>query len=144
MSYSLDANVLLHAANADSPSHKKALAFLEGCAESDEPLCLTWGVVSSFLRISTHAAIFANPLSPARAMEAVDELLDLPQTRVLVEEPGFWTVYRKVAAPVAPRAKAVPDTHLAALLRHHGVRRLFTSDRDFRRYDFLEVIDPLA
>jgi predicted nucleic acid-binding protein len=37
----------------------------------------------------------------------------------------------------------VPDAHLAALLRQHGVRRLATHDRDFRRFDFLEVFDPL-
>lgn len=144
MSYSLDANVLLHAANTSSVGHRKARAFLDACAGSDEPLCLTWGVAMAFLRISTHSAIFSNPLTPAQATEALEELMDLPQTRLLVEEPGFWAVFRKVAAPVAPRAKAVPDTHLAALLRFHGVRRLFTSDRDFRRFDFLEVIDPLA
>ena len=144
MSYALDTNVLLHAANADSPSHRVVRKLLERCARSDEPLCLTWGVISGFLRISTHAALFQRPLSPEVAMNAVDELLDLPQTRVLVEEPGFWSAYRKVAKSVAPRAKAVPDTHLAALLHLHGVRRLYTSDRDFRRFDFLEVVDPRA
>lgn len=143
MSYSLDTNVLVHAANADSPGHRKARAFLEACALNAEPLCLTWGVVMGFLRLSTHVAIFKQPLSPALAMESVDELLDLSQVRLLVEEPGFWKVYREVAAPGSPRGKAVPDAHLAALLRFHGVRRLYSSDRDFRRFDFLEVVDPL-
>jgi len=37
----------------------------------------------------------------------------------------------------------VPDAHLAAVLRQHGVAKIFTHDRDFRRFDFLQVIDPL-
>jgi len=38
----------------------------------------------------------------------------------------------------------VPDAHLAALLRHHGVKRLYTHDRDFLKFPFLDVRDPLA
>jgi predicted nucleic acid-binding protein len=38
----------------------------------------------------------------------------------------------------------VPDAHLAALLRQHGVGTLYTNDRDFRRFDFLRVINPFA
>lgn len=142
MSYSLDANVLLHAANADSVVHQQARAFLDRCVPSDEPLCLTWGVATAFLRISTHPGIFREPLTPIQAMDALDQLFDLPQTRLLVEDLGFWKTYRAVATAVSARAKAVPDAHLAALLRFHGVRRLYTSDRDFRKFEFLEVIDP--
>lgn len=40
------------------------------------------------------------------------------------------------------RGNLVPDAHLAALLRQRGVPRLYTIDRDFRKFDFLEVIDP--
>ena len=47
------------------------------------------------------------------------------------------------SSPVHTRGNLVPDTHLAALLRQHGVATLYTRDRDFRRFDFLSVIDPL-
>ena len=30
------------------------------------------------------------------------------------------------------------------ILRQHGVRRLYTADADFRKFDFLEVVNPLA
>jgi hypothetical protein len=33
---------------------------------------------------------------------------------------------------------------LTLQLRQHGIRILYSSDRDFRRFDFLEVRDPLA
>ncbi|MGB0679364.1 MAG: PIN domain-containing protein [Polyangiales bacterium] len=38
----------------------------------------------------------------------------------------------------------MPDAYIAALLRSHGIRRIYTHDRDFRRFDFLETIDPFV
>jgi len=38
----------------------------------------------------------------------------------------------------------VPDAHLAALLKQHGVRVLYTRDADFRKFPFLDVRDPFA
>jgi uncharacterized protein len=143
VSYSLDVNVLLHAANSSSPSHEAAAAFLQRCALDPEPLCLTWGTLSGFLRLATSAAVFSSPRSPREAEELVDELLSLPQTRVITEDLDFWRVYGKVARDVNPRGKLVPDTHLAALMLQHGVRTLYTSDTDFRRFKFLRVVDPL-
>ena len=42
------------------------------------------------------------------------------------------------------RGRLVADAHLAALLRHRGVRQLFTRDRDFRKLSFLDVRDRLS
>jgi predicted nucleic acid-binding protein len=38
----------------------------------------------------------------------------------------------------------VPDAHLVALMRENGVRRIWTSDRDFRRFDGIEARDPFV
>jgi hypothetical protein len=38
----------------------------------------------------------------------------------------------------------VPDAHLAAILFQHGVRVLYSNDRDFRKFGSLEVRDPFA
>ncbi len=40
------------------------------------------------------------------------------------------------------RGNQVPDAHLAALSRQHGVATLYTSDSDFRRFAFLKVVNP--
>ena len=77
-------------------------------------------------------------------MANVEELLALPHSRCLAEEEGFWETWRATTDDVSVRGNLVPDAHLATLLRSHGVRRLYTHDRDFRRFDFLDVRDPLA
>lgn len=74
----------------------------------------------------------------------IDSLLGLRRVRVLSEGEGFLEIYREVTAHFPVRGNLVPDAHLAALLRQHGVRRLYTVDRDFRKFDFLEVADPFA
>lgn len=142
MSYSLDVNILVHAANTDSPVNADAVAFLQRCATDPEPLCLTWPTIFGFLRLVTSASVFAHPRSIKEANELIEELLNLPQTRVLTEDLDFWRVWSTVVGDTTPRGKGVPDAHLAALLKQHGVSTLYTNDVDFRRFKFLKVVDP--
>jgi predicted nucleic acid-binding protein len=97
----------------------------------------------AYLRMVTHASIISPPLTPAQATRNVQSLLDLPQVRVLSESGGFWRTYLEVTGGMVVRGKAVPDAHLAALLKQHGVGTLYTNDRDFLRYPFLNVRNPL-
>ena len=144
MSFALDVNILLYASDAGSDLQSRAIRFLEECAARREVFCLGWPTLMSYLRVATHPAIFTRPLSHADAMRNVEALLDLPHVRVLSEEDGFWAIYREVADEVPTRGNLVPDAHLAALLRQHGVSTLYTRDRDFLKFEFLRVIDPLT
>ena len=143
MSFAIDANILLYASDRSSPLGDRAAAFLSECAAGTEVVYLPWPTISSYLRIATHPRIFANPLTPDEAMANVGALLDLPHVRPLSEEEGFWRIYRDVARLLPVRGNLVPDAHLAALLRQHGVRTLYTNDSDFRRFTFLTVVNPL-
>ncbi len=55
-----------------------AREFLAQCAEGREVCCLAWSTVMSYLRIATHPAIFATPLTPDEAMQNIEALLRLP------------------------------------------------------------------
>lgn len=144
MSAAIDVNVLLFASDTASPLHRRAAEFLQECATGPDILYLAWSTVISYLRISTHPAIFANPLQPEEAAQNAETLLRLPHVRMLAEEDGFWDLYREVTIKVPTRGNGVPDAHLATLLRQHGVATLYTNDRDFRKFDFLNVRDPFA
>src|SRR5262245_822405 len=144
LSYSVDVNVLRYASDESSHRHVAARRFVEGRAADSELFCLAWPTLMAYLRIATHPRIFSRPLSPEQALGNVTALLGLPRVRPLAEADGFLDVYREVAGRLPVRGSLVPDAHLAALLRQHGVRRLYTSDVDFRRFDFLDVRDPFA
>ncbi|MFM7625687.1 MAG: hypothetical protein ACKO7G_04320, partial [Gammaproteobacteria bacterium] len=68
----------------------------------------------------------------------------MPHCRTLTEQEGYWSVYLECTKGHPVRGNAVPDTHLAAILKQNGVTRLYTAHRDFRRFDFLKVIDPIG
>jgi hypothetical protein len=144
VSYSLDVHVLLYASNEGSPRHAPAQRFLEGCSKRDEVLYLGWPTIMAYLRIATHPGVFDRPLLPAHAMENVSKLLRLPHVRMLSEGDGFWEKYTAVCSSLPVRGNLVPDAHLAALLLHNGVVRFYTRDRDFLKFDFLDVRDPFA
>jgi len=143
VSFALDVNILLYASDSGSPYHRKARSFLEECMQGRELFCLAWPTVMGYLRIATHPSIFAEPLSPAEAMANIGSLMSLPHTRFLSEEDGFWDVYRELTEELPIRGNLVPDAHLAALLSRHGIKRLYSHDRDFLKFAFLDVRDPL-
>jgi toxin-antitoxin system PIN domain toxin len=142
VSFAIDVNVLLYASDRSSPYSDKAVEFLAECAAGPEVVCLAWPTVMSYLRLATHPSIFARPLSPEEAMGNIETFLRLPHVRALGEEEDFWSVYRLVSGSTPTRGNLVPDAHLAAVLRQHGVTTLYTNDRDFRKFDFLRVRNP--
>ena len=144
MSVSCDVNVLLYASDSSSPVHEPARRFLKQAAAGGDLFCLGWPTVMSYLRIATHPGIFSAPLTPAEALRNVEALVALPHVRLLAEESGFLDVYRGVTGSFPVRGNLVPDAHLAALLRQHGVRTLYTRDGDFRKFPFLDVRDPFV
>lgn len=144
MSYSVDVNVLLYASDRTSPRHVAAIRFLEGRASDSELFCVAWAILMSYLRMATHPRMFAHPLSPSEALGNVEALIGMPHVRVLSEGEEFLDVYRAVTGGFPVRGNLVPDAHLAALLRQHQVRTLYTTDADFRKFDFLDIRDPFT
>jgi len=124
--------------------HERASAFLRQCVGGREVFCLAWMSLMSYVRMATHPAIFDRPLAHENAARNVEALLAVPHCSVLGEEEGFWERYREVTQSVPTRGNLVPDAHLAALLSQHGVVTLYTHDRDFRKFEFLDVRDPLV
>jgi uncharacterized protein len=144
VSFGIDVNILLYASDESSPLHDKASAFLQQCVSGREVFCLAWITVMSYLRMATHPSIFDRPLSHEDAARNVEALLATPSCRTIAEEDGFWDVYREVTKDVPTKGNLVPDAHLAATLSQHGVVTLYTHDRDFKKFSFLDVRDPLV
>lgn len=144
MSYTIDANILLYASDRSSPFHEAADAFVRDRPRDPDVLCLTWPVIMAYLRLATHPRMFTKPLTQDAAIRNVAALMRLPRCRVVTEPDGFLASYREVAGEVSARGNLVPDAHLAALAKAHGVDTIYTHDRDFRKFSFLNVFDPVA
>lgn len=144
MPTTLDANVLIYAANDDSPDRAAAARAIESLVAGDDGLVVFWPVVVAFLRVATHPRVFRNPLSLERAFEAVERLLMQPGVVCPVEGDSFLQHLRDEMMHVQGRGKLVHDAHLVALMREHGVDTILTGDRDFSRFHGIRVVNPLA
>lgn len=140
MSVTVDTNVLVSADNEADPVHSHARDLLNRLAAGPEVVYLFWPALMGYLRIVTHPGILPSPMSPRAAAHNVEQLLRLPHLRVPGEMAGFWAHYQAVAGD-RTRGNDVPDSHLAALMRQHEVRVIYTRDRDFRRFDGIEARD---
>jgi hypothetical protein len=143
VSTTVDANILVHASNEADEVHGQARLLIRGLAAGPELVYLFWPTLMGYLRIVTHPGILPRPLSPALAMDNIDQLVARPHVRIPGEIDGFWELFRATAGEHA-RGRDVPDAHVAALMRQHDVRRIYTRDRGFARFEGIEVVDPFA
>ena len=144
MSYTIDADVLLYASDASSPVHARARELVQRLADGPEIAYLFWPTVMAYLRIATHPAVFARPLTPAEAIGNVEQLLARPHVRTTGEQDGFWGRFRDVSDDAVPAGNLVPDAHLVALMLENDVRTIWTRDRDYRRFPRIDVRDPFG
>lgn len=142
MSATVDANLLIYAWNEDDPVHEQARDLLGRLLAGPDLLYLFWPVLMGYLRIATHPSIFGRPGTSEQIAGNITTMLALPHVRSPGEGAGFWEHYRRLGVQL--RGNHVPDGHLAALMRQHGVRVIYTRDRDFRRFDQIDQRDPFA
>ena len=139
-----DANVLVYAANRHAPEHEKCQKLLLAWRVQHSAWHLTWGILYEFLRVVTHPNVFQKPWPLSAAWQFIQAVLASPSLSVLQETERHQHVVSEVFQQLPfISGNLVFDARTAVLMKEHGVRRIYTHDADFRRFPFLEVIDPL-
>ncbi len=140
----VDTNLLVCAHREDSAWHEEAYEVVRELAEGPSPWAIPWPCVHEFLAIATHSRIFSPPTPLAKALDQVDAWLESPTLHLLSEQPETWDSLRPLLAASKTTGPAVNAARIAALCLHHGVRELWTADRDFSRFRDLHVRNPLG
>jgi len=140
----VDTNVLVYAHREDSPQHRRALAALESLADDRHGWSVPWPCVHEFLAIVTHPRIFQPPTEMDAALEAVDDLQNLPGVRLLTETPDHAQVLGTLLTDSGAVGPKVHDARIAAICIAHGVSELWTADRDFSLFPQLRTRNPLV
>lgn len=144
MSETFDVNVLVYATHRNSRFHDRAKALVERFLTGPELVYLLWPVAFGYLRLVTHPNLLSAPLAPDVAAANIEQFVGQPHVRFVGEIDGFWPIYRRIANGAKPKGNLVPDAHIVALMRQHGISTIWTPDRDFRRFDGITVRDPWA
>jgi toxin-antitoxin system PIN domain toxin len=140
----LDTNLLVYAHREDSPWHDSAAARIAELAEGRSSWAIPWPCLHEFLAIVTHPRIYRPPTPLAQAIEQIEAWLEAPSLVVLSEADSYWLELRTVLETSRVAGPRVHDARVAALCRLHGVRELWTADRDFSRFPGLVVRNPLV
>jgi uncharacterized protein len=113
-------------------------------AEGSASWAIPWPCVHEFLAIVTHPRIYEPPTPLPRALDQVEAWLESPTLTLLAESAVHWPALRKIIADGRITGAQVHDARVAALCRQHGVRELWSADRDFSRFAGLAVVNPLV
>ena len=140
----LDTNILIYARREETPHHAQAKSLLRNLAEGDKPWALPWPCVYEFLRVITHPRVFDPPTELNAALEDFESLSESPTLIFLGEGPAHARYLWRVVSEGNTTGNLVHDAHIAALVIEHGVRELWTTDRDFARFPGISVKNPFA
>jgi len=138
-----DLNLLVHAYNSDSPRHAAARAWWEGAMNGTAPVGLAWAVTLGYVRITTHPAILARPLTVKLACDHARSWLGQPQVSVLHPGDRHAAIVCGLLEAIGLAGNLTTDAHLAALAIEHQAE-LCTTDADFARFPGLRWVNPLA
>jgi len=139
----VDTNILIYAHREDSPFHEPAFTRLSELAEGAATWAIPWPCLHEFIAIVTHPRIYAPPTPLPRALAQVDAWLESPTLALLAESTAHWQTLRRLLASSRVAGAQVHDARIAAICRQHGVRELWSADRDFSRFAGLAVANPL-
>ena len=140
----VDTNILVHAHRADSPHHAAASAAMSACAQSRLAWCIPWPCIHEFFAVVTHPRIYKEPTPPDKAMDQINAWLESPSLVLLAETGAHWPTLQALLTDAGTVGPAVHDARVAALCLQHGVRELWSADRDFQRFSGLRVVNPLG
>lgn len=136
-------NVLVYAHRRDAVDHAKYRTWLEETVGSGSAYGLSELVLSSFVRIVTHARVFPMPSPLADALAEAENLRAQPNCVLVSPGPGHWEIFARLCQKVGAKGALVADAYLAALAVESGCEWI-TTDRDFSRFPGLRWRHPLS
>ncbi len=140
----LDSNLLVYAHRRDSEWFAAARDRLVDLADGRQSWAIPYPCVHEFIRNVTDPRLYADPTSLDGALDQVNAWVEAPTVRLLGEGGGHLGLLAGVAREGRVRGAAIHDARIAAICLEHGVRELWTADRDFSRFPSLRTRNPLV
>lgn len=139
----VDTNILVYAHREDSEFHERALAVLCDLANNEIRWAIPWPCIHEFISISTHPKIYDPPTPLAIALDAVEVWLNASSSVAIGEGYEHFNELKRISLIGNIRGPMIHDARIAAICIQHGVKELWTADRDFSRFPALKTKNPL-
>ena len=135
----VDTNVLIYAHRRETDLNVVATAELVRLAEGTEPWALPVFCLTEFMRVVTHRRVFNPPSTVSQAMDFINRIVAAPTCHVALPGADFLRYLETTVHKADARGNLMFNAQIAALCREHGIAAILTNDRDFERFDKLQV-----
>jgi uncharacterized protein len=140
----VDTNLLVYSHREDSEFHVTAKGVIDSLRHQSASWAIPWPCIHEFIGVVTRAGIYHPPTSLDQALTTVDAWMAGGNLHLLSESPGYFEKLRELALAAKLSGPRIHDARIAALCLHHGVRELWTADRDFSLFPKLKTRNPLV
>ncbi len=139
----VDTNLLVYAHREEMPWHQEASRCMRELAEGVPSWAIPWPCIHEFLAIVTHPKIFKTPSPMAVALAQLEAWMASPSVNLIAETPLHWETLKRTLTAGKVTGAMTHDARVVAICRQHGVKVLWSADRDFSRFAEIKVVNPL-
>jgi hypothetical protein len=133
-----DVNVLVYTSDSSSRHFDAARSWIETALSGSETVGFAIVALLGFVRIVTHPRVMAVALSPAEALDHIDEWLTQPPATIIHPGGRHLAIWRELIESSGTAGNLVTDAHLSALAIEHGAT-LASFDGDLHRFSGLKL-----
>lgn len=136
----VDTNILVYAHRGVAPEHERAVFAVDALIAEPGGWALPWPVAHEFVKVVTS---IPNGVPLDTALGMLERLLDAPGCTPIAETPGHGARVAGLARAARASGTLFYDARIAAICMAHGVREIWSADRDYGRFPTLRVRNPL-
>jgi toxin-antitoxin system PIN domain toxin len=140
----VDTNLLIYAHRTDMRQHVAALEAVRSLAEGSSAWAIPWPCAHEFISVVTNPKPFKKPTSARDAVAFLRSLAESEHLHWLAEGHGYLDKLASLLKSDNIVGGRVHDARIAALCLHHGVRELWSADRDFSAFPQITTRNPLV
>lgn len=140
----VDTNILVYAHRPEAPFHQPARRCLAALRAARRP----WGIpihcLAEFAAVVSNPRIWKEPSGAPQVRAQVDAWRTSPELQLLEDDATVWDRCLDLAERGGVAAGSWYDARIAAVCLAHGVRELWTVDREYSRFPELPARNPLG
>jgi predicted nucleic acid-binding protein len=144
MSVLLDTNVLTRLAQATHPDHPRTETAITALRRQGEALCIVPQNLYELWAVCTRPVGLNNGLG----MSVDQTKSEIERVRTLFtfmpDSAAVFFEWERLVVQYGAKGKHAHDIRLIAAMSVHGIRRIFSYDREFSRYQEIATITPEA
>lgn len=140
----VDTNILIYSHRPENPFHTNAKNVINTLRDGPGDWAIPWPCVHEFISTVTNSRIFKNPTPLPTAFLTIEIWGKGGNIHFLSESSDYFEKLKEISINAKISGPRVHDARIAALCLHHGIRELWTADRDFTSFPKLKIKNPLV